>query len=114
MTVNASDPFRTYAEFWPYYLGQHVHRETRLLHIAGTFLALLAVVWAIVSFNFIWLLLAPVIGYGVAWISHAFIEHNHPATFTYPLWSLRGDLHMLWLWLFGWLEAELVQRGITT
>ncbi len=108
------DPFKTYAEFWLYYLSQHTKRASRLLHIGGTLLALIAIIWAVVSFNFIWLLAAPVIGYGAAWIGHAFIEHNHPATFTYPLWSLRGDLRMLWLWLSGRLEAELVQRGITT
>ncbi|OCF40073.1 hypothetical protein I317_06148 [Kwoniella heveanensis CBS 569] len=34
--------------------------------------------------------------YGFAWISHFFVEKNKPATFTYPVWSLRGDLKMWW------------------
>jgi hypothetical protein len=37
------------------------------------------------------LLLAPVIGYGFAWGGHYFFEHNTPATFQYPWYSLMGD-----------------------
>ena len=34
---------------------------------------------------------APICGYGFAWIGHYLFEKNHPATFTYPLYSLIGD-----------------------
>jgi len=105
-------PIRTYAEFWPFYLGQHRQRRTRLIHVAGTSLGLLALVTAILSFSGFWLLMALVIGYGAAWVAHAFVEHNRPATFSYPLWSLRGDFHMLWFWLTGRLESELVRYNI--
>ena len=108
------EPFADYAAFWPFYLSQHAKRATRLVHVAGTCLALLALIKGIAGFSVGWLLMAPVIGYGGAWIAHAFIEKNHPATFTYPLWSLRGDFHMLWLWLSGRLEIEVARRGITT
>ena len=106
--------FSDYAAFWPFYLGEHSKRATRLMHLAGTGLALLAVIKGIADFSFGWLLMGPVIGYGAAWIAHAFIEKNRPATFTHPLWSIRGDFHMLWLWLSGRLEIELARHGITT
>jgi hypothetical protein len=105
---------QSYAQFWPYYLSRHSRRAVRRLHIASTLGALLAVILGIATFNFWWFLAVPVIGYGVAWIGHAFIEHNQPATFANPFWSLRADFHMLWLWLSGRLEIELVRHGIST
>ena len=38
-----------------------------------------------------WLVAAPIAGYGFAWIGHFFFEHNRPATFCHPLYSLAGD-----------------------
>jgi hypothetical protein len=111
--TSGPDSFSDYAAFWPFYLSQHSKRATRSMHVAGTSLALLAAVASIASLRFGWLLMAPVIGYGIAWIAHAFIEKNRPATFTYPLWSLRGDFHMLWLWLTGRLESEVARRRST-
>jgi hypothetical protein len=39
-------------------------------------------------------LLAMAIGYGFAWAGHFFFEHNQPATFIYPSYSLMGDFRM--------------------
>jgi hypothetical protein len=105
--------YTTYGDFFPYYLQEHAKPETRVFHYIGSFLAIGVLVFALVTMNW-WLLLAvPLSGYFFAWVSHAFIEKNKPATFTYPLWSLRGDYHMLFLALTGKLESELQRAGVS-
>ncbi|MCP4329531.1 MAG: DUF962 domain-containing protein [Alphaproteobacteria bacterium] len=104
--------FQTFAEFWPYYLGEHARPLTRRLHYLGTSLGILLFVLAL-SLAEPWLLLAALIaGYGFAWFAHFAVERNRPATFTYPLWSFAGDFKMLWLWLTRRLDPELEAAGV--
>lgn len=107
-----AERFATYAAFWPHYLREHSRRETRALHYLGTGLAVVCVIAAVVI-PYWWLLaVAFVAGYGSAWIAHGLIEHNKPATFTYPFWSLISDFRMLYYWLTGRLAAELQSVGV--
>ena len=100
----AERQFKSFAEFWPYYLGEHSKSATRLLHYVGTTCAI-ALVIAFVAIGKWWLFpLAFVPGYAFAWIGHFFIEKNRPATFTYPVWSFMGDWKMLGLMLMGRLK----------
>ena len=103
--------FRTYEEFWPFYVAQHSRPGTRALHFLGTTLVLATLLTgALLAPS--WALLAPVVGYGPAWIGHFFVERNRPATFTYPWWSLRGDFRMFFLMLSGRMGPE-VERAVT-
>ena len=83
--------FRSFAEFYPYYLSEHANRTCRRLHFAGTTLALAFLLHAFSTLNFWWLLAALVCGYAFAWVGHFFFEKNRPATFTYPFYSFLGD-----------------------
>jgi hypothetical protein len=98
--------YRTYEEFWPFYVAQHRAASTRWLHFAGTTLVLGSLAAAVLV-SPLWLLAAPLAGYGFAWLGHFGFEHNRPATFTYPLWSLRGDFRMYRLMWLGRMDAEL-------
>ena len=51
-----------------------------------------------------WLWLLPLAGYGCAWIGHYVYQKNRPATFTHPLYSLRGDWVMYGQMLRGKLR----------
>lgn len=84
--------FRRFADFYPFYLSEHSNRTCRRLHFVGSSLVLgVVLAVAIGSLSPWWLLSLPLIGYGFAWVGHFFFEHNRPATFTYPLYSLIGD-----------------------
>jgi hypothetical protein len=105
----ANARIQSFAEFWPYYLGEHRSPVCRGLHYFGTSVALLTVVTAAVTGHG-WLVpLALVFGYGPAWVGHFFVEHNRPASFKYPLWSLRSDFKMLAFALRGRMGAEMVR-----
>jgi len=86
-----SKKFATFSEFYPFYLAEHSNRSCRRLHFIGSCLVILAAVFAWIRAEPVLLWLVPVIGYGFAWAGHFFFEHNTPATFKYPFYSLAGD-----------------------
>ncbi len=90
----ADEDFRTFEEFWPFYVKEHQKKATRILHFIGTTSAMACIAGGLLTKRRWLLALAPIVGYGPAWIGHFFIEGNKPASFKRPLWSLRADLVM--------------------
>lgn len=101
-----------FPDFWRYYLQQHARPVTRALHYAGTSLVI-ALLMALPFTGRWWTLAAlPIAGYGFAWIGHSLVEQNRPATFRYPLWSLRADFKMWFRFLTGRMGRELSIAGV--
>ena len=101
----AEPVFRSFADFWPYYLSEHRKSATRVLHGVGA-IAAIGVIGLVIAIGKWWLFpLALVPGYGLAWIGHYFVEKNRPATFKYPVWSFMGDWKMVALMLTGKLRG---------
>lgn len=97
---------RSFADFWPYYVRAHSRPRTRVLHAIGSTLALVCIALAIAKSAW-FLLAAPVIGYAFAWYGHFFVEHNKPATFGHPFYSLAADYVMVFKMLTGRMQAEV-------
>jgi hypothetical protein len=98
----------SFADFWPYYVRAHAQRRTRALHATGSVLAVVMVVLAF-GVNLWFLAAAPLVGYAFAWYAHFFIEHNKPATFGHPFYSLAADYFMLFLMMAGRMDHEVAK-----
>ena len=93
--------YKSFSEFWPFYIAEHSRTGTRWLHLIGTISGIGWVVYFIATGRW-WLFpLGLVPGYGCAWLAHFLIEKNRPATFKYPVWSFIGDYKMIALMLTG-------------
>jgi hypothetical protein len=101
MSAAAEPKYQTFAEFYPFYLGQHANRICRELHFIGSTLALACLATLLLTGNLWWLPAGLVCGYGFAWVGHFGFEKNRPATFRQPLYSLMGDWVMYWQMLTG-------------
>jgi hypothetical protein len=94
--MDKTDRFRSFGEFYPYYLSEHENRVSRRLHFTGTSTAVVLIALGLLRGQPLLLLLALLQGYALAWIGHFFFEKNRPATFRYPLYSFLGDWRMWW------------------
>ncbi len=86
--------YASFQAFWPFYLSEHQHPLNRRLHFIGTALALCSLLGFGITRKKRFLLGAPLLGYGFAWVGHFKVEKNRPATFQYPVKSLRGDVKL--------------------
>lgn len=95
--------FKTYKEFYQYYLSEHSNTTCRNLHYIGSSLVILVLIISLYFDYYMMLWSLPFIGYGFAWLGHFGYEHNKPATFKWPFWSLMSD----WVMLFQFLTRTL-------
>ena len=105
--MNNDEPFRTFSDFYPFYLSEHANRVSRRLHFFGTSIAAALVVTALVSRVWVLIPIAIIQGYAFAWVGHYFFEHNKPATFGHPGWSWLADQRMVGLMLAGKMSEEV-------
>lgn len=94
--VNDRNSFPTFGDFYPFYLGEHANRTCRRLHFAGTSIAAGLLIAAVATQRWWLIAVALVQGYAFAWVGHFFFEHNRPATFKHPWFSLMGDWRLWW------------------
>ncbi|HKX26937.1 MAG TPA: DUF962 domain-containing protein [Blastocatellia bacterium] len=105
--MNQDSDLTSFQDFWPFYVREHSKPGCRLLHFIGSSAGLVCLILTLLTAQLWWFFLGLLIGYGMAWIGHFFIEKNRPATFKHPLWSLMADWKMWWLTLQGRMTVEL-------
>ena len=93
--------FDSFADFYKFYLLEHSKVGTKIFHFIGTALVIVFLFSFFYTKDFLYLFLAPMMGYGFAWFSHFFIEKNTPATFKNPIYSLISDFVMFYEILTG-------------
>jgi hypothetical protein len=99
--------FRSYDEFFSFYLQQHSEPGNRWMHAIGTSLGLIVAIIAFATRHPWYALLWIPLGYGFAWTGHILLEKNTPATFGHPFWSFISDFRMLWLMVTGRLNSRM-------
>lgn len=96
MSTQTVDPasFRSFADFYPFYLQEHSNATCRRLHFLGSSVGLQCLAMLLVTGRPQYLLYGLLAGYGFAWIGHFVFEKNRPASFKRPLYSFMGDWRM--------------------
>lgn len=97
--------YKTFSDFYPFYLREHANLTCRKLHFIGTCGVIALLLLFFFTGNLMILAALPVIGYGFAWAGHFLFEKNRPATFKHPFYSLLGDFRMFWDILTGKVSA---------
>ena len=103
--------FKTFEEFWPYYLG----RTAAPKHVPSTTLQQLLSPGASLlgsSPRKNRYLASTLLGITPAWFAHFAIEHNKPVALEDPVWSICADLLMFSKWLSGGLDDDLRRAGV--
>ncbi|KAF9985967.1 hypothetical protein BGZ75_002342 [Mortierella antarctica] len=96
--------YKSFEEFYPYYLSEHCNPINRRLHLFATTNVVAILLYMLVSRQSKYWWVTFVQAYGFAWFGHFVFEKNRPATFKHPFYSLLGDWRM-------WYEVMSGQRN---
>jgi hypothetical protein len=81
---------QSFGEFWEHYQELHAHPRTRALHAVATASALGMLALAVARRNAKLALLAPVVDYGIAQLSHR-AQGTRTKPFRRPIWHARAE-----------------------
>lgn len=101
---------QTYQDFWAYYLRQRRRAEVRGLHYFGTGFAILMIAKGIFDPDglhpLIYVVFAVVSLLAYGSLSIAIFQRELPSLLRYPLWTLRSDFRLMYLFITGGLQDE--------
>ncbi|OMJ28008.1 hypothetical protein AYI69_g2532 [Smittium culicis] len=88
--------YSSFAEFYPFYLGEHANRTCRRLHVIGSTIGLSLMAYLLFMGYYMFVLCGLIPGYAFAWVGHFVFEKNTPATFKHPFYSFAGDMCLIY------------------
>ena len=94
--MSESRSYRSFADFYPFYLGEHTNATCRRLHFIGTTIAAVLLVVTLATQQWWLIAVAFLEAYTFAWVGHFFFEHNRPATLKHPFFSFIADWRLWW------------------
>jgi len=99
--LRSEEKFKSFQDFYPHYINEHSKCSTKLCHVFGTLGLILFFSLGVLYSNVLLWLCGIALAYLCAWCSHCFMEHNCPATFRHPLYSIFADFKMTFELLTG-------------
>ena len=69
-----NNKFKSFTEFYPYYLSEHKLSVTKIFHAIGSLSGLIFLIYCIINKTYHLLPYSLIFGYGFAWFSHYFFE----------------------------------------
>jgi hypothetical protein len=112
--LNGQKP-RSFREFWPYYLSQHLHPMTQRVHAAGTLTAFAVGISSMLRGKWKLFAAAPLFAYVPAFASHFIWEKNRPVVLGGNFfWAARADIEMVTKVVTGRIgdDADAVREGL--
>ncbi len=106
--------YKTYEEFYPYYLSQHRHPFNRKVSAVGTGIAVFGFLSGIWYLNFLTILSSFIFLIIIPMFGHYIVVKNKPLIFKYPQWTLMADFRLAYLVLFKEIKQELEKYKITS
>lgn len=97
--------FKTFSDFYPYYLREHSNNMCRKFHFLGTCSVISLLILFFFTGKIMLLGILPFISYSFTWFGHFGFEKNRPVSFKYPFYSILGDFRMFWEILTGRVAA---------
>lgn len=105
--------FDSFDAFWLHYLQVHSKQRTRQMHYLAITVGIVGILVSTGVADYgLFAIGGIVAGYLIAWSAHATIEHNSPAFFGAPIWSLGAGLRMYVLGTTGRLGPHLARAGV--
>ncbi len=97
----------SFEDFWPHYVRLHTRPETHVLHAVATLSCLGLLAAAAITRQPVLAVVAPLVDFAIAQVSHRIFEENVTTPWKNQLWHSRAELRMLRLVLTRRMRREV-------